>query len=329
MTALAPTLELFFTERLVSQRQVSPNTVAAYRDSWRLLLRYANASTGKEPTALELTDLDAPLISGFLDHLEAERHNTARTRNARLAAIRSFFRFAALRHPEHAGLIARVLAIPSKRFARPEISFLDRGEIEALVASPDTNTWNGRRDHALLAVATQTGLRVSELTGLRNKDVELGAGAHVHCTGKGRKQRSTPLTRESVAVLRTWVRENGGDPDHPLFPTRQGTQLSRDAVGDLVTKHTATAQQTCPSLATKNVTPHVLRHSCAMEFLRSGVDRMVMALWLGHESVETTSIYVHGDLAIKERALARTTPTRVAPGRYRPQDKLLAFLTSL
>lgn len=329
MTALAPTLELFFTERLVNQRQVSPNTVAAYRDSWRLLLGYANARTGKEPCALDLADLDAPLISGFLDHLEAERHNTARTRNARLAAIRSFFRFAALRHPEHAGLIARVLAIPSKRFAKPEVSFLDRDEVEALVASPDTTTWIGRRDHALLAVATQTGLRVSELTGLRNNDVELGVGAHLRCIGKGRKQRCTPLTRESVAVLRTWIRETGGEPDHPLFPTRQGTPLSRDAVGDLVTKHSSTAQRSCPSLTEKKVTPHVLRHSCAMELLRSGIDRMVMALWLGHEKVETTSIYVHGDLTIKERALARTTPTHVSPGRYRPADKLLAFLTSL
>ncbi len=329
MTALAPTLEMFFTERLVNQRQVSPNTVAAYRDSWRLLLGYANRRTGKEPCALDVADLDAPLISGFLDHLEAERHNTARTRNARLAAIRSFFRFAALRHPEHEGLIARVLAIPTKRFAKPDVSFLDRGEVEALVASPDTTTWTGRRDHALLAVATQTGLRVSELAGLRNKDVELGVGAHLRCIGKGRKQRCTPLTRETVAVLRTWMRETGGDPDLPLFPTRQGTPLSRDAVGDLVTKHTATAQRTCPSLTSKKVTPHVLRHSCAMELLRSGIDRMVMALWLGHEKVETTSIYVHGDLTIKERALARTTPTHVSPGRYRPPDKLLAFLTSL
>jgi site-specific recombinase XerD len=329
MTTLAPTLEMFFTERLVNQRQVSPNTVAAYRDSWRLLLGYANRRTGKEPCSLDLADLDAPLISGFLDHLEAERHNTARTRNARLAAIRSFFRFAALRHPDHAGLIARVLAIPTKRFAKPEVSFLDRGEVEALVASPDTTTWTGRRDHALLAVATQTGLRVSELTGLRNKDVELGVGAHLRCIGKGRKQRCTPLTRETVAVLRTWMRETGGDPDLPLFPTRQATPLSRDAVGDLVTKHTATAQRICPSLTSKKVTPHVLRHSCAMELLRSGIDRMVMALWLGHEKVETTSIYVHGDLTIKERALARTTPTHVSPGRYRPPDKLLAFLTSL
>lgn len=329
MTALAPTLELFFTERLIGQRQVSHNTVVAYRDSWRLLLGYANRTTGKEPCALDLADLDAALISGFLDHLETERHNTARTRNARLAAIRSFFRFAALRHPEHEGLIARVLAIPTKRFTKPEMSFLDRAEVEALVASPDRTTWTGRRDHALLAVATQTGLRVSELTGLRNKDVELGAGANLRCTGKGRKRRATPLNRESVAVLRVWMREANGEPDKPLFPTRGGTRLSRDAVGDLVNKHTATARRTCPSLASKKVTPHVLRHSCAMELLRSGIDRMVMALWLGHEKVETTSIYVHGDLSIKERALARTTPAHVSPGRYRPPDKLIAFLTNL
>jgi integrase/recombinase XerD len=301
VTALAPTLELFFTERLIGQRQVSANTVAAYRDSWRLLLGYANRATGKEPCALDLADLDASLISGFLDHLETERHNTARTRNARLAAIRSFFRFAALRHAEHEGLIARVLAIAAKRFVKPEVSFLDRAEVEALVASPDTTTWTGRRDHALLAVATQTGLRVSELTGLRNKDVELGVGANLRCTGKGRKQRSTPLNRESVAVLRTWIHEAGGDPDDPLFPTRQGTRLSRDAVGDLVNKHTATAQRTCPSLATKKVTPHVLRHSCAKKcwwFRLSHAD----------QSLSAEAPYVHGDLSIKERALARTTP---------------------
>ena len=298
MSALAPTLEAFFTERLIGQRNASPNTVAAYRDTWRLVLRFARARTGKEPSRLDLGDLDAPLIGAFLDHLEQERHNTARTRNARLSAIRSFFRYAALRHPEHAALIARVLAIPAKRCERAEVSYLTRPELDALLAAPDQGTWTGRRDHALLDVAAQTGLRVSELTGLRNQDVELGTGAHIRCTGKGRKQRCTPLARSTVAVLRAWMQERRGEPGDPLFPARRGTPLSRGAVARLVTRHTVTARHQCPSLITKHPTPHVLRHSCAMELLRSGVDCAVIALWMGHEQVETTSrIYLHADMS--------------------------------
>jgi integrase/recombinase XerD len=330
MSALAPTLEAFFTERLISQPNASPNTVAAYRDTWRLVLRFARTRTGKEPSRLDLADLDASLIGAFLDHLEQERHNTARTRNARLSAIRSFFRYAALRHPEHAALIARVLAIPAKRCERAEVSYLTRPELDALLAAPDRGTWTGRRDHALLDVAAQTGLRVSELTGLRNCDVELGAGAHIRCTGKGRKQRCTPLARPTVAVLRAWMQERRGEPGDPLFPARRGTPLTRSAVARLVTRHTATARHRCPSLITKHPTPHVLRHSCAMELLRSGVDCAVIALWLGHEQVETTSrIYLHADMSIKERALARTAPLHTRPGRYQASDQLLAFLDSL
>ena len=330
MSALAPTLEAFFTERLIGQRNASPNTVAAYRDTWRPVLRFARARTGKEPSRLDLGDLDAPLIGAFLDHLEQERHNTARTRNARLSAIRSFFRYAALRHPEHAALIARVLAIPAKRCERAEVSYLTRPELDALLAAPDQGTWTGRRDHALLDVATQTGLRVSELTGLRNCDVELGTGAHIRCTGKGRKQRCTPLARSTVAVLRAWMQERRGEPGDPLFPARRGTPLSRGAVARLVTRHTVTARHRCPSLITKHPTPHVLRHSCAMELLRSGVDCAVIALWMGHEQVETTSrIYLHADMSIKERALARTAPPHTRPGRYQASDQLLAFLDSL
>ena len=330
MSALAPTLEAFFTERLTGQRNASPNTVAAYRDTWRLVLRFARARTGKEPSRLDLGDLDAPLIGAFLDHLEQERHNTARTRNARLSAIRSFFRYAALRHPEHAALIARVLAIPAKRCERAEVSYLTRPELDALLAAPDQGTWTGRRDHALLDVAAQTGLRVSELTGLRNCDVELGTGAHIRCTGKGRKQRCTPLARSTVAVLRAWMQERRGEPGDPLFPARRGTPLSRGAVARLVTRHTVTARHRCPSLITKHPTPHVLRHSCAMELLRSGVDCAVIALWMGHEQVETTSrIYLHADMSIKERALARTAPLHTRPGRYQASDQLLAFLDSL
>ena len=330
MSALAPTLEAFFTERLIGQRNASPNTVAAYRDTWRLVLRFARARTGKEPSRLDLGDLDAPLVGAFLDHLEQERHNTARTRNARLSAIRSFFRYAALRHPEHAALIARVLAIPAKRCERAEVSYLTRPELDALLTAPDQGTWTGRRDHALLDVAAQTGLRVSELTGLRNQDVELGTGAHIRCTGKGRKQRCTPLARSTVAVLRAWMQERRGEPGDPLFPARRGTPLSRGAVARLVTRHTVTARHQCPSLITKHPTPHVLRHSCAMELLRSGVDCAVIALWMGHEQVETTSrIYLHADMSIKERALARTAPLHTRPGRYHASDQLLAFLDSL
>ena len=330
MSALAPTLEAFFTERLISQRHASPHTVAAYRDAWRLLLRFIHARTGKEPAQLDLADLGAPVISAFLEHLEQERRNSARTRNARLAAIHSFFHYAALRHPEHAGLIAQVLAIPPKRCPRTEVSYLTRPELDALVAAPDQGNWIGRRDHALLEVAAQTGLRVSELTGLRNCDIELGTGAHVRCRGKGRKDRCTPLSRQTVTVLRAWLQERGGDPADPLFPSRRGTALSRGAVTTLVARHTATASQHCPSLRSRHPTPHILRHSCAMDLLRNGVDTAVIALWLGHERVETTSrAYLHADMSIKERALARIAPFPAKPGRYRPPDRLLAFLDNL
>lgn len=330
MSALAPTLEAFFTERLIGQRQASPNTVAAYRDAWRLLWRFARTATGKEPAQLDIADLDAELVTGFLDHLESERHNSTRTRNARLAAIRSFFRYAALRHPEHAALIARVLDIPAKRCERTDVTYLDRSEVEALLAAPNRDTWWGRRDHALLNVAVQTGLRVSELTGLHNSDVQLDIGAHVRCQGKGRKERCTPLDKTTVAILRVWMRETNGAPDDPLFPTRRGTRLTRSAMGCLVAKHADTAKQASRSLCTKHLTPHSLRHTTAMELLRSGVDSAVIALWLGHEQVATTThTYIHADLSIKERALARTRPLNAKPGRYRPTDRLLAFLDGL
>jgi len=330
MSTLAPTLEAYFTERLIGQRHASPNTVAAYRDAWRLMLRFVCDRTHKQPCQLDLADLDAPLIGAFLDHLEADRHNSPRTRNARLAALRSFFRFAALRHPEHAALIARVLAIPSKRCDRAEVCYLVQAEADALLAAPDRRTWTGRRDHALLDVALQTGLRASELTGRRNQDVELGTGAHVQCWGKGRKQRCTPLSKQTVGVLRVWMQERQGQPGDPLFPTRRGTPLTRGAMTGLVSKHASTAQRRCPSLRTKRPTPHVLRHSCAMSLLQSGTDTTVIALWLGHERPETTArIYLHADMSIKERALARTAPVNTKPGRYQPSDQLLAFLENL
>jgi site-specific recombinase XerD len=329
MSALAPTLQAFFTDRLIHQRQASPHTVAAYRDTLRLLLVFAAKRRGTELSQLDLDDLDAPLIGAFLDHLEHERGNGVRTRNARLAAIRSLFRYAALRHPEHAAVIARVLAIPPKRFERSLVTFLTETELDALLAAPNCATWSGRRDHALLALAAQTGLRASELTGLRCTDVHLGVGAHVSCLGKGRKQRITPLTAATVAVLRVWLAERAGQAAEPLFATRTGKALSRDALEHRLAKYVPSAARTCPSLRHKNITVHVLRHTAAMRLLHAGVDTSVIALWLGHEQVETTQIYLHADLALKERALARTTPVHVTPGRYRPPDTLLAFLEAL
>jgi site-specific recombinase XerD len=322
-------MEAFFTERLLTQRQASPRTVAAYRDTLRLLLSFAHNRTGKPPCQLDLADLDTELVGAFLTYLERDRHNGVRTRNARLAAIHSLFRFAALQHPEHAELIQRVLAIPAKRYDRALVSFLAAGEVDALLASPDRSTWIGRRDHALLVLAIQTGLRVSELTGLAAADLHLGHGAHVKCHGKGRKERATPLTKQTVAVLRVWMRERTGTDTDPLFPTGSGGQLSTDAVQWLLTKYASMAAWHCSSLRAKSVSPHVLRHTCAMNLLRSGVDIAVIALWLGHEDVRTTQTYLHADLALKERALARTSPPNTTPGRYRPPDTLLAFLDAL
>jgi integrase/recombinase XerD len=329
MSALAPRLEAFFTERLARQLHASPHTVTAYRDTFRLLLGFASRRAGKEPCALDFCDLDAEVIGAFLEHLENDRANSVATRNARLAAVRSFFRFAAFAEPAHAELIARVLAIPEKRTSRSVVAFLNQAEMAALLAAPDRSTWHGRRDHALLVLVSQSGLRVSELASLRICDVELGTGAHLRVHGKGRKERCTPLTRHSVAVLRVWLQERQGEPADAFFPTVRGGHLSHDAVSDLVAKHSARAAITCPTLSSKRVTPHVLRHSCAMALLAAGVDTSVIALWLGHEHVQTTQIYLHGDLSIKERALARTASPGTAPGRYRPPDKLLAFLESL
>ena len=329
MTQLAPTLEAYFTLRLIGQRQASPHTVASYRDAFKLLLAFAAQQTGRPPSRLQLEDLDAKLIGAFLDHLETERANAVRTRNARLAALHSMFRFAALRHPEHAALIARVLAIPPKRTQRAIVQFLSEDEIDALLASPDRSRWIGRRDHALLLVAIETGLRVSELVGLRCQDVALGSGAHVRCFGKGRKERLTPLSRRTATRMRGWLQERKAAPPDPVFPARHGGALSRDAVARLLKKHTAAATATCPALKSKTVSPHVLRHTAAVNLLQAGVDRSVIALILGHESVETTQMYLHADLATKERALARTAPVGTKPGRFRPRDTLLAFLQAL
>lgn len=329
MSALAPTLQAFFTDRLIRQRHVSDHTIAAYRDTMRLLLGYVTAQTGTPPSRLDIGELDAPMIGDFLDHLEQERGNSVRTRNARLSAIHSLFHFAALTHPEHADSIARVLAIPPKRFDRALIAYLTDDEVDALLAACDPDTWTGRRDHVLLLLATQTGLRISELTGLTQDDVHLGAGAHVACHGKGRKDRITPLTQATVTVLQGWITELGRHHDSPLFPSHRGSPLSRDAIEHRLAHYTAKASSVCPSLRAKKVTAHVLRHTTAMRLLHAGVDTSVIALWLGHESTETTQIYLHADMTLKEKALARTTPVTATPGRYHPPDSLLAWLEAL
>lgn len=327
--SLAALLQSFFTERLIHQRCASPHTIASYRDSFRLLLAFAKERLRKNPADLELQALDAPFLTEFLHHLETERGNSARTRNARLAALHSFFRFVALCDPAYAHQCQRVLAIPTKRHETRLIDFLNGAEIDALLAAPDASTWFGRRDRTLLSLAIQTGLRVSELIGLRCQDVILGAGAHVRCEGKGRKERCTPLRREVVERVKAWLKEHQGQPRDSLFPSLRGGPLSRDAVEQLVAKHAATAQKSCPSLKGKRLAPHVLRHTSAMELLQHGVDRSVIALWLGHESVQTTQMYLHADLHLKERALSRTTPRRATPTRYHAADKVLAFLEGL
>jgi site-specific recombinase XerD len=329
VSPVAPTLQAFFTDRLIRQRQVSAKTIESYRDTLRLLLGYVHAATGKPPAALSWDDLGHDVIAGFLDHLEAVRGNTPRTRNLRLTAIRSLFRYAALRHPEHAALIGRVLAIPAKRYDKPQISFLTEREAAALAGAPDQDRWEGRRDRALIVLALQAGLRVSEITSLDNNDITLGAGAHVSCTGKGRKQRAVPLTKPTQATLRAWMDERAGNPDDPLFPTRTGRRLSRDAVERRIAIHAATAAASCPTLAGKKLHPHVLRHTCAMDLLRARVDTAVIALWLGHADIRSTDAYIHADMTIKERALTATTPLAAPIGRYQPPDTLLAFLENL
>lgn len=323
-------LESFFTHRLMQQRQASPHTIGSYRDTFRLLLQFAQRRLGRPPTRLAFEQIDAPLIAAFLDDLERSRGIVARSRNLRLTAIRSFFRYAAFEAPANSAQIQRVLAIPSKRWTRTTIDFLTRPEIDALLAAPATCTWCGRRDHALLLLAVQTGLRLSELTGLCRDDVELGVGAHVRVIGKGRKQRSTPLAKNTVAVLKAWLREIPNHDDAIVFPSVRGrSRLSADGVQYLLSKHVATASKSYPSLKSKRVSPHVLRHTTAMELLQAGVDRTVIALWLGHESLETTQIYLDADMALKEAALGKIAATNGMPRRYRPDDRLMAFLKTL
>ncbi len=328
-TSLAPLLERFFTQRLMQQRQASPHTISSYRDTFRLFLTFTQQRLHTPPARLMFEAIDAPLIVAFLDHLEKHRGLSVRSRNLRLTAIHSFFRYAAFEMPAHAAQIQRVLAIPSKRFTRTQVHFLTRPEVEALLAAPDQRTWFGRRDHAFLLVAAQTGLRLSEMTGLTRDDVTLGTGAHVRIIGKGRKERCVPLAKPTVAVLKTWLREPRRGDGQVLFPNARGTRLSPDGIHYLLVRHVTAAAKVCPSLKDKRVTVHVLRHTMALDLLQAGVDRSVIALWLGHESVETTQIYLEATLAMKEQALGKTTPLNGKFGRYRPGDQLLGFLNNL
>lgn len=322
-------LQTFFTDRLMAQRNVSPHTIAAYRDTFRLLFAHAQERLGKAPSALTLEDLDSSFIGGFLDHLEHARHNGARSRNARLAAIRSFYRYAAYQLPEHSSLVERVLAMPSKKYERTLIEYLTEEETKAIIDAPDRNTWSGRRDYALFLVAIQTGLRVSELCGLCGCNVTLGTGSHLRCLGKGRKIRCTPLTRSIADVLKEWLKEQGKPSSDPLFPNHKGSRLSSDGVQYILAKHTAVARLQCPSLRKKKVSPHVLRHTAAMNLLHAGADPATIALWLGHENLETVHVYVEADLAMKQKILAKTAAPKGNARRFLPDDALLAFLKGL
>ena len=329
MTPVAPTLQVFFSDRLIKQQHASPRTIASYRDTLSLLLRYIQDQTGKAPAALDWNDLDEPAIAAFLQHLQTERGNGPRTTNLRLTAIRALFRYAAVRHPEHAAVIARVLSIPPKRFHRRTVEFLTNVESVAVINAPPQDRWEGRRDRAMLALTLQAGLRVSELTGLNCGDLTFGPGASIQVEGKGRKHRAVPLTKPTQILLAAWTAERHGLPQEPLFPTRTGRRLSRDAVERRLAVHAQTAADRCPSLKAKHVHPHTLRHSCAMSLLHAGVDTTVISLWLGHADIRSTQPYIHADMTIKERALDRLTPTDVKPGRYKPADNVLAYLESL
>ncbi len=322
-------VQKFFTDKLYTQMEASPHTIASYRDTFRLLLNFASEKTGLSPTALCVHNLNADMIGIFLDDIENARNNSARSRNTRLSAIRSFFRFVAIHEPAYMLHCQKILSIPGKRYVRCNIEFLNTEETQALLNAPDCSKWIGRRDHAILNIALQTGLRASELISLQCGDVEVETGAHVRCEGKGRKRRATPLRPETVIVMKNWLKERGGFSKDPLFPTLRGDKMSRDALEHLVKRHIKTASRFCPSLIGKRISPHVLRHTTAMNMLHHGIDQTVIALWLGHESLETTQVYIHADMKIKEKALAKMSIPSTKPNRYKPDDKLLSFLESL
>jgi len=326
---LSALVQKFFTDKLYSQMEASPHTITSYRDTFRLLLKFAGEKTGKVPTKLSIEDLDVGMIGVFLDDIENARKNSARSRNTRLAAIRSFFRFVAIHEPAYMFHCQKILSMPGKRYVRRNVEFLNVQEMQALLNAPDRSTWIGHRDHAILTIALQTGLRASELVNLQCCDVVIETGAHVRCEGKGRKQRATPLRRETVTVMKNWLKERQGSGHDPLFPTMRGDKMSRDALEHLVKRHIKAASKSCPSLIGKRVSPHVLRHSTAMDLLHHGIDQAVIALWLGHESIETTQVYIHADLELKEKALAKMSNPSIKPGRYKPDDELLSFLENL
>ncbi|MEJ2419966.1 MAG: site-specific integrase [Exilibacterium sp.] len=330
-TNLAPLLERFFMQRLMQERRVSPHTISSYRDTFRLFLKFTQQRLHKPPSTLVFEEIDAPLIVAFLDHLEKQRGLSVRSRNLRLAAIHSFFRYIAFELPSHSSQIQRVLAIPCKRFTRTLVRFLTPEEVDALIAAPDQSTWFGQRDHAFILMAVQTGLRLSEITGVKREDLALEVGAHVRVIGKGRKERCTPLAKPTVAILKAWLHQPPKGDGCLLFPNINGQRLTVHGVKYMLNKHAAAAAKVCPSLAKKRVTVHLLRHTMALEMLQAGVDRAVIALWLGHESVETTQIYLEATLEMKEQALAKTTPQNgtTKSKRFCADDQLLRHFTVL
>jgi len=326
---VASLLERFFSDYLISQRNVSPATVCAYRDTFRLLLRFAHDQLGKPPAELAFTDIDAPQILGFLNHLENKRRNCVRSRNARLAAIRSFMRYAALQEPTVLPTVKRILAIPVKRFDRPAVDFLSREEVEAVLAAPDTTSWSGHRDLVLLATLYNTGARVSEIIGLNVEDLRLAGTATVRIQGKGRKERVLPLWKTTKRQLDQWLGRINNDPGSPLFPNRQGLRLTRSGVRRRLQAAIVIARSKCPTLCGRRVSPHLFRHTTAMHLLQSGVDMTVIALWLGHESITTTHMYVEADMTMKIRAIGKITKPPRGRFQFQASDPLLAFLDAL
>jgi site-specific recombinase XerD len=325
-----PTLvQEFFHRRLLTERGVSAHTIASYRDTFELLLRYVERRTGRTPSALTLDDLDAPLVLDFLDHLEQERGNSARTRNLRLTAIRSFMRYASLRDPAVLPVAERVLALSPKRFDRPALDFLSRDEVDALLAAPDQRSWSGHRDAVLLAVLYNSGARVSELANLHVADLLIDRSCALHLHGKGRKQRVVPLWKHTAKQLRHWLPRIDQSPAAPVFPNRAGKPLTRSGVEQRLRLAVATASTRCPTLLGRRISPHTLRHTTAMHLLQAGVDITVIALWLGHEDTSTTHQYVEADLAMKDAALRRLDQPALKHVRYTPSDRLLVFLEAL
>lgn len=322
-------VQRFFTQRLLEQQGVSPYTIASYRDTFRLLLKFVTNQAKRPPSKLTIEDLGPEVIEKFLLYLERDRGNTVRTRNTRLAALHAFFLFVSIQEPTLGLQCQRILAIPTKRYEQATVEFLTENEATAVIAAPDTQTWIGSRDRALLLLAFQTGLRNSEIRSLTRQDLVFGTGAHVRCFGKGRKMRCTPLRPDVVTIIKAWLGHHPGQNTDPVFPSSRGGQMSSDALQKLVARHVATASVKCQSLKEKKVTPHTLRHAAAMSLLIHGVDLSVIALWLGHESTETTQIYLHADMGLKEKALAHTNPSGAVPARYKPADSLLRFLEQL